>query len=173
MQTRGRYKGVLLYPEQTEHINAYNIIKANYSFASIVHDRDINEDGELKKVHMHVIIRLQNTQENSSLAKNLGIREGLVCNILSLKGSLEYLIHFNNPDKYQYPLDCVYGDLKPTLIDFINSGIPECERFKQLLYLINNEKPTTTYQLTMLCVENGYYDLLRKNSYLLIQLIKK
>ena len=171
-QTRGKYKGILLYPDCEEHLLSLDLIKQNYKYALITHDKDVNEDGELLKPHIHVVIKLDNTQEDTALEKNLGLRSGLVHTIFSLKGSLEYLIHLNNPEKYQYSLNDVEGDLKSTLEDFLIGEIPEAERFKHLLDLLDIERPLNIYELTRMCLKYGYYDILKKNSYLLVQMIK-
>lgn len=172
MQTRSRYKAILLYTEEKAHMDALEIIKKNYKYASIVHNRDTNEDGELKKEHMHIILKLDNTCENSTIENNLGLRAGLVQSVISLKGALEYLIHYNNPDKFQYSITEVEGDLRQLLENYLNDNTNEAQRFKETLEIVKCYRPVSVFDLAVLLTELGYYDILKKNSYLLINLLK-
>lgn len=75
---------LLLYPkEDNSHKEAIEIIKKNYDYAMINHDKDIYEEdtethakGEIKKQHTHVIIRVGNNPRwLSAIAENLNIKE--------------------------------------------------------------------------------------------------
>lgn len=100
---RSVYKGIILYPDYEEtHKKAFDNIKKMYRYKAIIHDRDVDENGELKKSHMHVVLKLDSTQPNKTIADNLGIRSNYVQSIVSLKGALDYLTHKYSQDKFQY-----------------------------------------------------------------------
>lgn len=170
---RSKYKGLILYPlEDITHFKAIQYIKSNYKYALITHDKDLDTEGNLKKSHTHVVLALDNSQEDNTICNVLGISYNYLQSISSIKGSLEYLIHLNNPDKFQYSLDEVEGDLKNKLEDYLLEAIPEHERFRDLLDIIYKERPKNLGSLVRLCLDNGYYDLLKKNSYILVNIIK-
>lgn len=77
-------------------------------YAFIVHDKDILEDGTLKTVHIHfvadlkVTCRLSTTINNISAALVVDPFAVTLDKYTSFEGSIQYLIHKNNPDKAQY-----------------------------------------------------------------------
>lgn len=79
------------------------------TYAFIIHDKDIREDGELKARHFHLILTFKDTTTSQVVAKTLCVEEPYVQKIRTSTSSAElYLIHKNNPEKYQYdPKDVV------------------------------------------------------------------
>lgn len=82
-------------------------------YAYALHDLDVDENNQLKKPHYHVVMRFTNKQTFSGLSKDLGIPE----NYLEAKGrknefkfGVRYLIHKDNPDKYQYDPSIIHGN---------------------------------------------------------------
>lgn len=75
-------------------------------WAYIIHDKDIDDDGNYIRAHYHIAIRLKYAQELKHVAKWFEVQE----NFIELcKGTyqdlLKYLIHENCPDKYQYDVN--------------------------------------------------------------------
>lgn len=102
--------------------------------AWVLHDKDLDENGELKKAHVHVVLVLQNARTLKSIADQFLLKdqEGNNCygkiNIIddkkkgkSLKGAYLYLIHCNAPDKYQYSMDDIGGKLKSDAVSCIET----------------------------------------------------
>lgn len=112
MTKRVRNVGLILYPEDNSHILALDFIKHNYeNYIYILHNRDLNEENELKKEHYHVILHFPNARTTSTISKQLGIGEHLFYEIKSLNGQLRYLIHYDDDDKTRYETDEVKGTL--------------------------------------------------------------
>lgn len=70
----------------------------------ILHDKDKFDDGTDKKPHIHVVVEYGNKRDLSSVKaeyKMLGMEERFVdtCN---KRAMIRYLIHKDNPEKYQY-----------------------------------------------------------------------
>ena len=60
---RSRKFCLLLYPnEDKTHKKALEYIKLNYDYALIVHDKDTNENNEIKKAHTHVVVSFSNAK---------------------------------------------------------------------------------------------------------------
>lgn len=94
MNKRVRNIGLILYPEDNSHMLALDYIKHNYeNYIWILHNRDLKENGEIKKEHFHVLLHFPNARTISTLSKQLGISENLFYEIKSLNGQLRYLIH--------------------------------------------------------------------------------
>ena len=67
-----------LYIDDESHIKAYEYIVNNLHYASIIHDKDIKEDGTFKKIHRHVVIRYLNAKTINAVANELGIKENYI-----------------------------------------------------------------------------------------------
>ena len=72
----------------------------------IRHDKDVTEEGEEKKPHYHFVIKLKTACTISALSKRVGVAENMIEPIKkSFNGSLKYLIHFKDDNKYNYDVD--------------------------------------------------------------------
>ena len=106
---RFRFFDLLLYPDCEQHNEVLSVIKdSGIDFCGILHDRDLDESGKLKKAHIHLVLwGVQTTI--SSLSSRLGLPE----NYISIRGTrlsrLRYLVHADNPEKYQYSPDSAFG----------------------------------------------------------------
>ena len=173
---RDRKFCLLLYPlEDESHKNAIDIIKRSYDYAMITHDSDLDEEGNLKKSHTHLVIRFNNPVWNSALAKDLGIEINYIQKCRSLERSLLYLVHYNEPDKFQYDTRKVQGNLKQKLLNYIkNSGKDESEKVLDLLDYIDSyvgcldEQDFVRYVAT-----NGMYDIYRRSTVTFIRALQK
>ena len=164
---RSMYKGLILYPDDKTHVNAIEILKKNFIYKGILHDKDVDDNGEIKKPHYHFVIKLDSSQSNEYLAKTLFIKSNYIQKIISLKGALNYLTHNNSPEKYQYSKDELFGDL-----DFMSSDEKDNSRFSQFIYLLTDKKAHTIKEATELAIKFDYLDVLKKNSYLITQWLK-
>ena len=73
------------------------------SYAIIVHDKDVLPNGELKPAHFHCVLTFSNAKTIKSIADGIGIEMQYVEKIrTTTKSARLYLIHRNNPEKYQY-----------------------------------------------------------------------
>ena len=73
------------------------------SYAIITHDRDTLPNGQLKPAHFHCVLTFSNATTIKSIADCIGVEMQYVEKIRSTtKSARLYLIHRNDPDKYQY-----------------------------------------------------------------------
>lgn len=87
-------------------------------FAFILHDKDILENGEKKINHIHLVALMKtNRKRLSTILGDLASFVGLNTFAISIDkmsdivGSLQYLIHKNNADKYKYELTQVITNI--------------------------------------------------------------
>lgn len=81
-------------------------------FAFILHDKDKNEDGTLKDKHIHLALVLNSARTLAQLAPRFTDINSNAGNCFgqptrSNAAIIDYFIHKNEPDKYQYPIDCI------------------------------------------------------------------
>lgn len=87
-------------------------------YAFIVHDKDINITGELIPSHAHLVLTLNTSKRLSTtlndITKYLGIcTTGVeIDKTTSLDGSIQYLLHKNEPKKYHYDIKNIISNIK-------------------------------------------------------------
>lgn len=81
-------------------------------FAFILHDKDVDEIGNPKKKHWHIMIRLYESRRHTDVASWFGLSVSCIQTSKSGKydDMLLYLIHENAPEKYQYDLSKVQAN---------------------------------------------------------------
>jgi len=173
---RSRRFCLLLYPlEDTTHKKALEYIELNYDYALIVHDKDKNENGEVKKSHTHIVISFPNAKWNTAVAEELGITENYLEKCRSLDNALEYLIHYNDDTKEQYDIDLVKGNLKRELKKILaNDGKDENEKAQELIEFIRTfDGHLDEFVFVQYCCSLGMWDVFRRGSYIFLRLIDK
>lgn len=73
----------------------------------IEHDKDTDDNGELIEAHTHVMIEYDTPRKVSTVANLLGVASNFVEVVQSKKAMLRYLIHLDDPDKFQYHMEDV------------------------------------------------------------------
>lgn len=171
IKTYSRYFSFILYEEDKEQMNSMKYITEHFMYARILHDNDKEETGEIKKPHYHVIISVgKNPRNRKAISKEVGIKENYIegCNKEKM---LLYLIHYNNPEKTQYDIEEVDGELQKDLIKIIES---KTSNQKDKLEVILNKIYIENYNLAQMvdyCIQNNYYEVLKQNQYLITKLI--
>lgn len=104
---RARTWTFIVYPESApenwrELLDEYHVPWVE----SPLHDKDINPDGSVKKAHWHVIL-LFDGKKSYEQVKELTdtINAPIPQKTANTKGLVRYLIHMDNPEKYQYKRD--------------------------------------------------------------------
>lgn len=93
---------------------------------SPLHDKDTNADGEVKKAHIHILLMFDSVKGyNQVVVITERIKATIPQKCASPKGLVRYMIHLDNPEKFQYEKKDIkeYGGadiaelLKPTCSD--------------------------------------------------------
>ena len=77
-------------------------------YYSIIHDKDILDNGELKTPHIHLLVELVSRQRKSTILNRMSKCVNIPLECISvdecrnISKSAQYLIHLNNKEKYQY-----------------------------------------------------------------------
>jgi hypothetical protein len=103
-----------------------DLLQCKYAF--IYHNKDINDNGELKKAHYHIIIyehkRTYCSTILNKLVELLGVNPLAITidKCVDIQGAIQYLIHKNDKEKYQYnELDIVSNIDNDELINILTS----------------------------------------------------
>ena len=109
--SKRREYAFLLYPDSCVADWLGVIKQLQQPFFVILHDKDVNPDGTLKKPHYHVMILFNNPRAEGTI-RQINLRcggNGHFEPILSRRGYVRYLCHLDNPEKHQYAPESILG----------------------------------------------------------------
>lgn len=149
-----------LYPDSESYdceILLSTIRSKFIDWAYILHDKDVNENGELKKSHIHWVGRA--TPRCLSVVSNfLGLPENDIEVVKNFDNMVMYLIHLNDIDKFQYSPDDVETNL-PNIGQLLRRQ-SEGQIVKDLA---SAKIQKSWYDLVQYAVDTDSYDVLRRN----------
>lgn len=120
----------------------------------ILHDQDVDEHGEAKKPHYHLLMYFEGKKsliQVKNLLAELG--SGVVQPSYDLRGSARYLLHLDTPDKHRYPVEAIeafsgapvmdltapMGDPSPEILEWVREqGITE---YSTLVFYSLDKRP--------------------------------
>lgn len=104
---RSLYYATIIYNESVKD-NYIQILEDTHipTLISPLHDKDINQDGSLKKPHRHVLLLFESLKTKEQAKEIIDAIGGVGCEIvIAPKSYARYLSHEDNPDKAQYNPD--------------------------------------------------------------------
>lgn len=183
---RARVHMLLLYPDNESHVEVLSKITKSYDYAGITHNRDTwtaedekknpeHKQGELKKEHIHIVLRTPNATWNTAICKELGLDEKFCEQVKNIDRALQYLIHYNEPDKTQYSVDEVYGGLRIKLNESIQKQEKsEGEKVVDLIeYIEKQDTVIGIKQFASYCAKNGYWSEFRRSATIFVKIIEE
>lgn len=149
-----------LYPDSESYDceTLLSTIRSKFiDWAYILHDKDVDEKGELKKSHIHWVGRA--TPRCLSVVSNfLGLPENDIEVVKNFDNMVMYLIHLNDIDKFQYSPDDVETNL-PNIGQLLRRQ-SEGQIVKDLASV---KMQKSWYDLVQYAVDIDSYDVLRRN----------
>jgi len=140
---RARIWGFLLYPESAVP-NWRDVLSEMQVSAAVspLHDKDVNPTGEVKKAHYHVIMSFDGKKSYEQIFEITNeLRATIPQRCRSVKGSVRYFTHMDNPEKAQYSRSDIVTFNGFDIEDVFKQT--QSERLEILLeiheFLINNE----------------------------------
>lgn len=99
-----RYWTFIAYPESLPENWKETLQETGLQIAiSPLHNKDLNQDGEEKKPHYHIVLFFQGPTTYSRVEKITKLINGTIPKrVISPIGMIRYLTHKDNPEKYQY-----------------------------------------------------------------------
>lgn len=171
---RSRIFFILLYPDNKKHVEALERIRKVYEYVAIKHDKDVTEEGELKKVHYHVFLRFKNAKWNTAVLDELGLEARFIEEIKSEKAALGYLLHANEEDKHHYDTSELEGSksLIRKLKEYLKADAASSEEmFSQLSRAIHELNIVSYAQLVAYAEMEGLVKELRSSAYFFTRLV--
>lgn len=120
------------------------------SIAGIVHDSDIDEMGELKTLHIHLVISLKKRKKATAVINSISAFADVsafavsVRKAVSIASCVQYLTHRNQPEKVQYREEDIFKFWNPEEWELLYNGDTEEVLDFETLYRIVRECDTKT-----------------------------
>lgn len=130
---RSRYFELVAYNENRTHDDMITLLEDTRLeiVVSPIHDKDIKDDGTLKKAHYHIGVfypTLKSISQVYDTFSEIGIiqNENQIKIIDDVKGFLDYLTHKNHPTKAQYKIDDIVCINQFTLVKWYQYSQKGC-----------------------------------------------
>lgn len=163
---------IVLYPDSDSYDCSEILAKLSEFFeqwAYILHDKDLDADGQPKKPHYHFYGKSADKLTSSGISYGVGVPES-ACRVVSRwKGALRYLVHADNPEKYQYDVSDISSNIPLSGIFAVSDDI---QAFRIFSY-ISDTHCTSVTTLTGWAIQNGYYSGLRRGFAIFSQLLRE
>lgn len=147
---------IILYDENIlyDKLQILNRYK-NIQWAYIMHDKDN------VKEHYHLRIFCEDKKSISAWSKLLKVEKHDIETLTYKKLSIRYLVHLDNPEKYQYSFDNIVSnfEVKP----YLTNKSSEIDDISTILNLIDNSGYLTLYFITNFCVSHNLWSSYRRN----------
>lgn len=136
-------QGATCYNDIFNIINEINV----YQYWGIKHNKDTNEDGEIKKEHYHLVLYFENPRHFTSIQKKFKGAHIEITNYLNM--SVKYLLHLtedsrNKEGNHIYTID----EIQTNNIDYVKS------------ILMDKDTPTLTQEQIFIDIEkNNFYSI--------------
>lgn len=173
--SRAYFMGAVLYPaEDDSHKKALDFLSKDVvELYWINHTLDLDEDGNLKKPHVHAVWRFENARSLSGVARWLKIEPNYIQRVQNFKGALRYLVHMDDKDKHQYSVTDVHCRDLNKYVDLINfdKSKSDLEKMKELLDYINSRDSLdklSARSLFAYAYSVGLGDAFRKNFHIIM-----
>lgn len=153
----------VLYPDSTTYEIEKVISRLEDTFtdfAYITHDLDLDAMGTVKKPHVHWCGKRSSPAPISTIANAVGVEENAIEFCRNWKYSLRYLIHADNPDKFQYSPDKVTATFPFTAVI---EGKLDALKARQIYNFINENPTISPNALADWCFKNDLWSEYRRS----------
>lgn len=168
---RSRTWMLLLYEDDLTHkaILDGKLADLDWNFAGRKHDKDVGV-----KEHHHIVILFKDGRKNTDIASDLGIDKRWLRAWDRKKKALRYLCHRDNPEKYQYSTDGIYGTIAEQAVGACSKGneLSEVQSVQEITKRLREIDGFVTYDFFLdLMAQSGLYATFRRMGNIATRLI--
>lgn len=157
---RSRTWMILLYEDNADHKAVLDgkLAELDWNYAGRAHDME-------GKLHHHVVVLFKDGRKNADIADDLGIDKRWLRAWDRQKKALRYLCHRDNPEKYQYSTDGIYGTIAEKAVAACSKGdaLSESQAITEIVDILNGLEDIVSYSYFIkLMAEKGYFAVFRR-----------
>lgn len=154
----------VLYPDSESYIceEVLGLLDSTFKeWAYVLHDKDTDDEGNLKKPHIHWIGKRASPVPISTISNSLGVPYNSVVFCNRWKQSARYLIHLDSPDKEAYLPSDIVSNFE---ISKYLSEMSDLDMAKKILDFVETERPARLIDLMRWSMQNGCWSEFRRSS---------
>lgn len=168
---RSRTWMILLYEDDPIHKAVLDgkLNDLDWNYAGRVHDMD---DGV--KAHHHIVCLFKDGRKKADVADDLGIDVRWLRAWDRQKKALRYLCHKDNPNKYQYSPDGIYGTLAEKAVSACSKGDSQSEQqaVQEICDFLNSIDGVVTYNFFLSEISaRGLFSVFRRMGVIGVRLV--
>lgn len=124
---------------------------------SPLHDKDENPDGTSKKAHWHVILMYGSKKAYSQVLEVAELLHAPIPQkVQNTKGTIRYLVHIDNPEKYQYDKAKIVCHGGAEIEQYFQlSSASRLQVLKEMLQFIKDSEIENLMDFISYCIEEG------------------
>ena len=165
MNMKSRCWVMLLYPDCLEHQAILDVVFEKFNCVGVLHDRDVDANGELKKAHYHILFYFPSAVYSSHILSDLPhLDERFLEPKSDIRIQTRYLLHLDSPSKYLYAKSDLLGHIEK-FQKYLDKEQDENEKVLRILETIENTYSITLSGLIKDICSNNLYSEYRRNSY--------
>lgn len=171
---RSRNVDIILYDEGflDKFINICEIQQFDYAY--ILHDKDILDDGTLKKAHYHFRVFSDLQKSISAWSKVFDYPENLIEKLDDKRLSIRYLIHIDNKEKYQYNQNDINSNIDDIDKYFKDNKQEESKQLKEICNYLDKINGFIYFQdVKNYVLKNNYWSSYRRYYSIIRDLIQE
>lgn len=157
---RKRVWMALCYPDNDDMMHWFNstLPAIDCGYAGRIHDQE-------GKAHHHVVLVFNEAKTQSSVSKNVDYPERWLRPWDSKRKAYRYLCHCDNPEKYQYSPDGIYGSLVDDAVKACSKNAQESETktVSDILDILSSIQGYVSFtDFCRICTEKGCWSTFRR-----------
>lgn len=170
---RSRTWMILLYEDDPTHKAVLDgkLADLDWDYAGRKHDQD-----EGVKPHHHIVVLFKNGRKAADVAADLGIEARWLRAWDRKKKALRYLCHKDNPNKFQYSPDGIYGSIAETAVAQCSKGdqLSETQSVQEIVAFLDSIEGFVSYSFFLsIMAEKGLFSVFRRMGVLGTKLIEE
>lgn len=166
LSSQSRNFHLVLYPDSATYLTTWvlwdGVVNLKYcsKYAFCLHDKDEDEEGNLKKAHYHLVLSCKYPVKYSDLLNHLELPSNCVTlpdskhSPRSYRDMVRYLIHADSPKKYQYEIDNITANFDLSTFFDADSQDKAGSAFVDLLDFMS-VKTHTRRDIALFAVQSG------------------
>nr|DAG73103.1 MAG TPA: Plasmid like replication protein [Inoviridae sp.] len=143
--------------EKIEELKKYDLKE----YAYILHNKDFDENGELKKEHYHVYIKFSKQIRSETILKifNTSVFE----EVKDINALMRYFLHLGEENKHEYSQEELIKNFDFNLNSNLSKEDKEIEELNMILEHVNSDDFKGLNELLHFCLENKIWSTYRRN----------
>lgn len=175
----------ILYPD-ADNYDCDDVLKnikhMSYRYALILHDADYftSEDAESeddiekpKKSHYHVVFFWDNSYQLGYIANKIGLPSNYLQKTQSRTGSIQYLVHKNNPEKHQYNISDIETNIEKIQSKYFSDDDCTMKASKLLEFIDSYPYYLSITEVAKWSISENCWDEFRRGQHLFTSLINE